>query len=76
MKKVYGIWYTLYRSGSHRTAAKELARYKLDLMSVQEARWDKGGTIITGDCKFFYGKGNENGQLGTLFCTPQNSISS
>ena len=24
-------------------AARELARYKLDLVGVQEVRWDKGG---------------------------------
>ena len=34
-------------------------------MDVQEGRWDKEGTISTGDCTFFYGKGNENYQLGT-----------
>ena len=42
MEKVHGIWYTLCRSGSLTAAAKELARYKLDLVGVQEVRWDKG----------------------------------
>ena len=45
--------------------AKELARYKLDLVGVQEVRWDKEGTVRAGEYKFFYGKGNENHQLGT-----------
>jgi len=35
----------------------ELARYKLDLVGVQEVIWDKGGTVIAGDYNFFYGKG-------------------
>jgi len=30
-------------------AVTELARYKLDLVGVQEARWDKGGTERAGD---------------------------
>jgi hypothetical protein len=33
----------LYRSGSLTTATRELARYKLYLVGVQEFRGDKGG---------------------------------
>jgi hypothetical protein len=45
-KKV-GTWNvrSLYGSGSLKTAARELARYKLDSMGDQEVRWDKGGTV-------------------------------
>ena len=50
------------------TVARELARYKLGLMGVQEVTWEKGGTIRAGDYIYiyiyiyiiFYGKGNEN----------------
>jgi hypothetical protein len=45
-------------------AARELARYKLDLVGVQEVRWDKD-TVKAWDYSFLYGKGNENHQLGT-----------
>ena len=39
----FGIWNIrgLYRTGSLMAAAKELARYKLDVVGVQEVRWDK-----------------------------------
>jgi len=47
---------SLYRAVSHTAAARELARYKLDLVGVQEVRWDKGGMIRAGDYNFFCGK--------------------
>jgi len=62
-----GTWNVrrLYRAGSIKAAARELGRYNLDVVDVQEVRWDKGGTIREGDYDFFYGKGNDNHQLGT-----------
>jgi len=61
-----GTWNvtSLYRAGSLRAAARELARYKLDVVGVQ-VRWDKRGTIRAGDCHFSYRKRNENHQFGT-----------
>jgi exonuclease III len=50
-----GTWNvrSLYRAGSHRAAAREISRYKLDVVGVQEVRWDKGGTVQAGDYNFF-----------------------
>jgi len=56
-------------------AARELARYKLDLVGVQEVRWDRGGTVKAGDYNFFYGKGNEKHELGTGFFVHQRIVS-
>ena len=52
----FGIWNvkSLHGSGSLTAAARELARYKLDLVGVQEVRWDKGGTVRAGDYNFFF----------------------
>jgi hypothetical protein len=60
----------LYRAVSLIKVAKELSEYKLDLVGVQEVRWDRDGTEPTGEYTFFYGKRNDNYQLGTgFFCT-------
>jgi hypothetical protein len=66
----------MYRSGSLTTVAREVARYKLDLVGVQEVMWDKRGTVRAGDYIFIYGKGNSNHQLeqDCLYSIPQNSI--
>jgi len=50
----FGIWNvrSLYRAGSLTAAARELARYELDLVGAQEVRWDKGGTVRAGDYNF------------------------
>jgi hypothetical protein len=42
------------------TVAEEISEYKLDLVGVQEVRWDRGDTESAGEYTFFYGKGNEN----------------
>jgi exonuclease III len=64
-----GTWNvrSLYRTGSLMAAVRELARYKLDLVGVQEVRWNKEGIIKAGEYCSFYGKGIENHQLGTGF---------
>jgi hypothetical protein len=56
----FGTWNVRshYRIGSLKTAARELGKYKFDLVGVQEVRWEKGGTEWTEDYTFFYRQGN------------------
>jgi len=65
----------MYRPGSLTAArARELANYKLDLMGVQEVRWNQRGTVGTGNCNIFYGKVNGN-QLETELSVHQSLVS-
>jgi hypothetical protein len=49
------------------TVSKELARHKLDLVGVQEVRWEGGGTEPAGEYTFFHRKGIENHELSRGF---------
>jgi len=42
--------------GSLSAAARELAGYKLNLVGVQEVRWDKEGMVKARDYNFFLWK--------------------
>jgi exonuclease III len=56
----FGTWKvrSIYSAGSLKTVAMELGKYKLDLVGVQEVRWEKEGTERAEDYTFLYGKGN------------------
>jgi hypothetical protein len=65
---------SLYRAGSIMTVSRELSRYRLDLVGVQEVRWDGSGTAPA-EYTIFYGKGNEKYKLGTGFFVHKRIIS-
>jgi exonuclease III len=50
-----GTWNvrSMYKARSLTTEARELARHELDLVGVQEVRWDKEGAVTAGDYNFF-----------------------
>jgi hypothetical protein len=59
----------LYKAGSLITVSVELSKYKLDLVGLQEVRWDRGGTEPTSEYMFLCVKGNGNHELGAgFFC--------
>jgi len=80
IKKGHEIFYLeywgLYRASLLTAAARELARYKLDLLGVQEVRWDTGGTVRAENYNFFYGKRNKYHQLGIGFFVHHRKVSS
>jgi hypothetical protein len=43
----------MYRSDSLTAATWKLAKYKIDFVGVEEVRWDKSGTEVAYDYKFF-----------------------
>jgi hypothetical protein len=65
----FGTWKvrSVYRVGSFMTIAKVISKYKLDLVGIQEVRWNRGGTEPAGQYTFFCGKGYEYHELGTFF---------
>jgi hypothetical protein len=66
---------SMYREILLRTVAEEVSKYNLDLVGVHEVRWDRGGTEPAGQYTFFYGKRNQNDELGTGFFVHKRNIS-
>ena len=58
-----------------RKVAKEILKYNLDLVGLQEARWDRCGTNPAGKYKIFYGKQKWNHELHTGYFMPKRIIS-
>jgi hypothetical protein len=65
----FGAWSVkcLYRAGSLMAVPKEISKYKLELVGVQEVRFERGGTEPPGEHTFFCRNEIENDESGTGF---------
>lgn len=54
------IWGIFNRSVSLQTVARELEKYGLDLLGIQEVIWEKGSIEGAEEYTSFYGKEIEN----------------
>jgi mRNA deadenylase 3'-5' endonuclease subunit Ccr4 len=54
-------------AGLLRTVAEEISKYNLDVLGLQEVRWNRGATETAGKYTFFYGKGIADHKFHTSF---------
>jgi hypothetical protein len=57
----------IYRSASLKAVSQDFAKYKLDLVGVQEVRWDKDCAEPADDYTFLCVNGNANHHVGAGF---------
>jgi hypothetical protein len=60
---------SMYRVGTLKTVSRELSRYRLDLVEVQEVRWEGSGTTPAGEYTFYMERGMRTMNWVWGFCT-------
>jgi Endonuclease/Exonuclease/phosphatase family. len=51
----FGTWNV--RAGALGLVTSEIDKYRMDLVGVQEVRWEGSGTLESGNYTLFYGEG-------------------
>ncbi|KAL4084248.1 hypothetical protein QTP88_028073 [Uroleucon formosanum] len=71
-----GTWNvrTLFKTGSMNCMVREIERYKVKLVALQEIRWSDTGSINTSDTIILYGKCDNQRQLGTGFAVHKSLV--
>ena len=62
----FGTWNvrSLYRAGTLGLVTSKIDKYRMDLVGVQEVRWEGSGTLQSRNYTLFYVEGNTNHQPG------------
>ena len=53
------VW-SIYRAGALGLVTSEIYKCRMDLVGVQEVRWEGRGTFESDNCTLFYGEANAN----------------
>ena len=65
----FGTWHakSLYRTRALGLVTSDIDKCRMDLVGVQDVRWEGSGNLEPGNYTLLYGEGNANHQLGTGF---------
>lgn len=72
----WGTWNirTLYKTGSALSLTKEIEKYGIKLLDLQEVRWEEAGNAKISQTTIFNGKSEKGHQLGTGFAVHESII--
>jgi len=72
----FGTWNirTLFKPGAAQCLVKEIRKYNLGMVVLQEIRWDDKGTLDLQDMNIFYGECNDRRQFGTGFAVHKSIV--
>ena len=62
----FGTW-NFGKTGALGLVTSEIDKYRMDLVGVQEVKWEGSGTLESGYYTLVYREDNANHQLGTRF---------
>jgi hypothetical protein len=72
----WGTWniLTLYKTGSALSLTKEIKKYRIKLLALQEVRWEEAENVKIPRTTIFNGKNEKGHKLGTGFAVHDSII--